>query len=136
MAPCVWEARKDCLPVLGNCTSDFSRGYAYCNPQTGWYSARGGGTYASSTIGRYGQACFGGVGGPSGFISFSDENGFIASVSGNAVYCGYGPGTPIPPGVEPFIQSGAPECQAWEETYLSLTNCTNPTPGSCAGIAY
>lgn len=150
MAPCLWEARKKCLPVMGACNSSTSVGTELCDPQTGWatFSPVAPSTRSSTEYRNQGTACFSerletAPGAPFAFKFYTDGMSPIGAAfitigaASRSVVCGpYSTTdqvTSAPPEAR-FTENDTPECRDWKSTYLDLTNCRSTTPGSCSGL--
>jgi hypothetical protein len=157
MAPCLWEARKKCLPVLGACNSEITNDPAdstrqtetLCDPRTRW-AERDERLYQSVVIGssyrNNGATCFTSgmkmVGANYYEQPYTDGTGPIAvglflvpNDGTRSVWCG--PHTSVA-GLDPadaYKESiTAPECVAWQRQYLDWTRCRSQASGSCAGF--
>lgn len=155
MAPCLWEAQRHCLPVLGECTQEGTPTPTLtCDLDTGWAvqetihpapDESGGRVFSYR---RFGSECFGErrSGGRDFYYSvgsaFTDgsqpiayaDNLFLQTGERN-VYCGPYIGTQQPPaGITPFLERQSPECSAWFSQYFGQMSCRSASPGSCSGL--
>ncbi len=136
MAPCIWEARKNCLPVLSACTGEQSaQKIISCNATSGWgqaaYTATGAlfADARASEIQKNGVTCLGLVDfAQQSLRYYSDGTRPIASADtrSSTVQCEDG---------TVYTEARAPECETWRATYLDPAQCLEWTafPGSCAG---
>jgi hypothetical protein len=153
MAPCLWEARRHCLPAFGECAQETtSISTLTCDADTGWamQSTRfrtSEGLGWESSYRRFGTECFARrTYDATGIMytvtsSYTDGSQPIAYVDDlfaqagtRHVYCGPYTGTQAPPGVAPFVERQTPECSAWFDQYLAGTGCQSTSPGTCSGL--
>lgn len=146
MAPCLWEARRNCLPVMGACNYDSllipPRNWTrYCDAKTDWTKLFWYGSAGYETeLQRAGQQCYRWFkASGASWVWYEDATGPIAVAFGEesaperTVYCGpYGiENTPPPPDAPSFTEINSAECQRWKDTYLSLTECRTHESGTC-----
>jgi hypothetical protein len=157
MAPCLWEARRHCLPVLGQCAQEGSETTATiltCDVDTGWtqqetrYSTLEDGRGTKFEYRQFGNECFAERRSDGRDIFFSVGSAFtdgsqpiayadnlFVGVGDRNVYCGPYTGTrAAPAGVTPFLERLSPECSAWKSQYLGQTTCRSTSPGTCSGL--
>ncbi|HEY6559903.1 MAG TPA: choice-of-anchor D domain-containing protein [Polyangiaceae bacterium] len=153
MAPCLWEARRHCLPTFGECTEETTPiSTLTCDADTGWavqstrFSVYQGGGWDTRSR-RFGTECFAERRyDATGFLftvtsSYTDgsqpiayADDLFAQPGTRKVYCGPYTGTQAPPGVAPFVEQQTPECSAWIDQYLNPTGCQSSSPGTCSGL--
>ncbi|HEY6558358.1 MAG TPA: choice-of-anchor D domain-containing protein [Polyangiaceae bacterium] len=146
MAPCLWEARRHCLPVFGACTQEATTNSTLtCDANTGWTlevwaDPTPDVEHTSSSSRRFGAECF--------FerqfyvpyllaysATYTDGSQPIAFATRDFgtrnVYCG--PHTGAESGLTPFVEWLTPECLAWASQYLGQTACQSVSTGTCSG---
>lgn len=157
MAPCVWETRRKCLPVLGACNAEkipdpneYGReAVTYCDADTRWAILRDirfGSVPFETQHRRDGATCYSSkltsTSSPNDMVD-SDGAGPIAvssfapstSSTERVVWCGpYTSSAGLDPAQGYRETLSAPECLAWRSTYLDWTNCRTSTAGSCSGF--
>ena len=152
MAPCLWEARRHCLPVLGACTQEASTNPTLtCDLATGWAAhITTGGTpdiqTSATRLRQFGAECFSENRSYMPYFqasesSFTDGTLGIARARtplfGNGtrnVECGPFTGAEHIPGTTFFVEQRTPECTAWTNQYLAATACRSVSPGMCSGL--
>ena len=94
MAPCLWEARKNCLPVMRNCVRSATYypnlGGAVCDLDTGWRQAfmAGPGSFDTTTDYHNNVKCFGtAYPTPGSGIWFSGPAGNVGVTLDGVTYC-------------------------------------------------
>ena len=141
MAPCLWEARKNCLPVMSQCKSEnlnIGLGVtATCDLRSGWtdfsYQWLSGRWIDESQ--KDGQTCFesetGGYYFPRGSVFYSDGTSSIGRALGEE---GSDRGVICADGTE-HQELNSAACTEWKNTYFGLTECRStsaPAAGDCA----
>lgn len=141
MAPCLWEARKNCLPVMSECKSEnlnIGLGVSVtCDLRSGWtdlsYYWLSGRWIDESQ--KDGQTCFesetGGYYFPGGSVFYSDGTSSIGRALGEE---GSDRGVVCADGTE-HQELNSAACTEWKSTYLDLTECRStsaPAAGDCA----
>lgn len=157
MAPCIWEARKNCLPVLGACNAQTVQNPSepsgqittLCDPATRWATVedrRFGGVSFGAAYRHDAATCY-----STGFnvlgnnryeIPHTDGTGPIGvtlltvpGIETRSVWCGpYTSTAGLDPAQSYQENTTAPECVAWERQYLDWTRCRSQASGSCAGL--
>jgi hypothetical protein len=132
MAPCIWEARKNCLPVMRDCVTSApyypTLGGALCDLDTGWRRAfmAGPGSFDTTTDYHNDVKCFGtAYPTPGSGTWYSGSAGPIGVTLSGITYCDDTPFFQLPdPNAPqyPYTPS-APECVEWFNTYLAPTRC-------------
>lgn len=146
MAPCLWDAMKNCLPVMASCHYSAQTGTARrCDPLTGWAIdyQDGAGPLSNRQWSLNGKICFSQVVsyvGTTPVTAYSDGSSPIAVGAGDpygasgAINCGPYTNLEQVPTAErddPFIERGSFECTDWKNTYLHFTECRSETAGTC-----
>lgn len=152
MAPCLWEARRHCLPVLGACTQEASTNPSLtCDIATGWalHVTTGGSPDIQTShtrLRQFGAECFSES---RKYIPYfqASESSFTDGAQGIArartplfgdgtrnVECGPFTGAEHIPGTTFFVEQRSPECTAWTNQYLAATACRSVRPGTCSGL--
>jgi hypothetical protein len=162
MAPCLWNARRSCLPVMGACNSSTTTDASgqlvtlSCDPKTRW--ARQVNTDSHDMPRRFteerknGNACFAEL--EQGFLGeglthwFGDGTAGIAIARDDVgaiygyprhVWCGsytqqQASDYSFKPSEPAFIENDSTECKDWNATFLTLTECRISQSGTCAGL--
>ncbi|HEY6557303.1 MAG TPA: hypothetical protein VI072_08515, partial [Polyangiaceae bacterium] len=157
MAPCIWEARKNCLPVLGACNAQTVQNPSepsgqittLCDPATRWATVedrRFGGVSFGAAYRHNAATCystgFNALGNNRYEIPHTDGTGPIGvtlltvpGIETRSVWCGpYTSTSGLDPAQSYQENTTAPECVAWERQYLDWTRCRSQASGSCAGF--
>ncbi|HMJ11732.1 MAG TPA: choice-of-anchor D domain-containing protein [Polyangiaceae bacterium] len=145
MAPCLWEARKNCLPIMRDCRyTTAERAATKSDPLSGWAIdyMDGAGPLSNRKWRKDASVCFsewvGRIDSTTGSYSYTNGTQPIGVAVGNAdsapVYCGpYASVTDVPAGEKAYAQGHSLACEDWKRTYLDLTEChTTSTEGACS----
>jgi hypothetical protein len=153
MAPCLWQARRKCLPVRNSCaeeivpTGGFNDVRTVCDASSGWAvrEARSDAVPLQTSYRKSAVTCFEmKLNFNNGRIDVTYSNGTdpiaVSALSfpnpnTQLVHCGPHTSTD---GLDPSLayaeNTSSPECTAWQRTYLDPINCRTTAPGSCAGL--